>query len=415
MFRFDPLVAALGATQLIGYGSIYYAFAILAPSVAAEFGVGIPLLFGLLSFGLLLGGVCAPSLGGLLDRFGAARVMTGGSLCMSVLLGALAFAPNIYVFGGVTILIELLSFAVLYDAAFALLAQKHPSDTRRYITQLTLIAGLASTVFWPLSGYLVDTLGWRGTQVVFAGLHLVCLGLHYWMIALPAKGAHPSQADGALGATPAAAPVLSETVARRAFYLLALGFALTGMAISAVTVHLVEILRSLTQIEGATIVAMVMGPAQVAVRVIDATVWRDKHPLFVAILAAGAIVLAILVLLMPGPAPLVAIAFAATLGCGGGLSSIVRGAVPVALFGTTGVGRRLGRLAAVRNVLGAAAPFLFALASAAYSVTWAVCAALGLAAAGLAALLALQRMMQRAGAVPRLRGLPGKHINPNGS
>lgn len=405
-----PLVAALGATQIIGYGSIYYAFPILAPAVAQEFDVSEPLLFGLLSAGLLLGGVVAPALGGLLDRIGAGRVMTAGSLAMALLLTLLAWAPDIHVFGALTILIEVISFAVLYDAAFSMLAQKRPGETRKAITQLTLIAGFASTIFWPLSGVLVEAVGWRGTQLVFAASHLVCAALHFAMTALPVRQTPLPPTDRATPPPSWAPSVMSEIVARRAFRLLALGFALTGMAISAITVHLVEILRSLHLGEAAYLAAMVMGPAQVAVRLMDATMWRNRHPLFVAILSAAAIVTAIVLLLLPGQAALLAFAFAAIMGGGAGLSSIVRGAVPVALFGASGLGRRLGRLAAIRNILGASSPFLFAWAAAAYSMVWAVGAALALAAAGLIALLVLHRNLRRVGVVPPLRTAPALPI-----
>jgi len=403
-----PLVAALGATQVIGYGSIYYAFPILAPAVAQDFHVGEPLLFGLLSAGLLLGGLAAPSLGGLIDRIGAGRVMTAGSLIMALLLALLAAAPNIYVFGGLTLLIELFSFAVLYDAAFALLAQKRPGDTRRAITRLTLIAGFASTIFWPLSGFLVEAVGWRGTQGIFAASHLLCAALHWGLGALPVTETRMPASEAGVDPQPTL-PVMTASVARRAFWLLALGFALTGMAISAITVHLVEILRSLDLGEMAYIAAMVMGPSQVAVRVMDATVWRNRHPLFIALLSASGIATAIALLLLPGLVPALAqplaFAFAAILGAGAGLSSIVRGAVPVALFGASGLGLRLGRLAAIRNLLGASAPFLFAFA-AAHSMSLAVGAALALSLAGLAALLLLHRTLRRIGIVPPIR--PGK-------
>lgn len=400
--RQGRLVAALGVTQIIGYGTVYYAFPILAPAVAREFGVGEPFLFGLFSVGMLLGGALAPVLGRLLDRLGATRIMTAGSLSMTVLLALQALSPNLYVFGGLMILIEVLSFAVLYDAAFAMLAQKCPDNTRSAITRLTLIAGFASTIFWPLSGYLVDVLGWRGTLLVYAASHVLCVAIHLWTATVPWAAARVLPDRSVLPATAVSSPGMSAASAMRAFQLLAIGFALTGMAISAVTVHLVEILGSLDIGEAVYPAAMVMGPAQVVVRVLDATVWRDRHPMFVAVLSAGAILVAIVLLLLPGPASPVAFGFAATLGAGAGLSSIVRGAVPVALFGTTGLGLRLGRLAAIRNMLGAAAPFLFAWVVSAYSMTWAILAALVVSMSGLVAMLVLHRDLRRLGVVPPL-------------
>lgn len=295
------LVAALGLTQIIGYGTLYYAFPVLVPAIAPEFGVSEPLLFGIFSAGYLLGGLVAPTLGGWLDRIGAAQVMTRGSLVIALLLGLLAAAPNILTFGALAILIEIISFTVLYDAAFAVLAQKRPADTRRAITGLTLIAGFASTIFWPRSAALLEGLGWRGTFGLFAAAHLLCALVHQRLGTLAPDEAAPAPEAEAEAATPAGpeapaprpsdrTPDLAPALARRAFALLAAGFALSGMAITALTVHLVAILQSLAPGEGAYLAAMVMGPAQVVVRIVDATAWRARHPLFVALVSAAAIV-----------------------------------------------------------------------------------------------------------------------------
>ena len=402
----DPrgsVVAALGVTQIIGYGTLYYAFPILVPALSQDFDVGAAYLFGLLSFGLLLGGLAAPTLGRSLDRFGAARVMSWGSLAMAVLLMLLAIAPNFGTFAIVMLLIEVISFAVLYDAAFATLGQKRPGDTRRAITRLTLIAGFASTIFWPLTGWLVQELGWRGVQGVFAALNLfIAFPLHRWI----ARGPQDRPDRPTAGTAAAAAPVfamITGAEAQRAFVLLGIGFALTGMGIAALGVHLVPILLAQGLGEMAYIAAMIMGPAQVAIRVVDATALRHQHPLAVAILSAAAIPVALVLLILPGPAPVMAIAIAVLLGVGGGLSSIVRGSVPVALFGTSGLGLRLGRLAAIRSVLGAASPFLFALAAEQVGIGFAVSAALALTLLGLAAVVALHLQLSASGAVPPLR------------
>jgi MFS family permease len=391
------MIAALGVTQIIGYGSLYYAFPIMAPAVAQEFGVSEPLLFGLLSAGLLLGGLAAPRLGGLLDRMGAPRVMAAGSLLMAGLSAALALAPSLPVYGALLLLIELLSFTVLYDAAFATLAQRQPQDTRRAITRLTLIAGFASTLFWPLTGWLVDHLGWRGAQGIFAALHLgIAVPLHLALAARPRRQAAPQPVVTPPLSLP---PPLTGAAARQAFVLLGLSFALTGMAISALGVHLVPVLLARGLGETAYLAAMVMGPAQVLIRLVDATLWRHLHPLQVAVVSAAAIPVALALLLVPGPAALLAFAFALCFGAGQGLSSIVRGSVPVALFGVTGLGQRLGRLAAIRSVLGASAPFLFAWAMAQLGAQAAICAALAVALAGVLALVMLRRQIDRAGAL----------------
>lgn len=129
---------------------------------------------------------------------------------------------------------------------------------------------------------------------------------------------------------------------------------------SALAVHLVPVLQALELRAAAHLVAMLMGPAQVLIRLVDALFWRALHPPMVAVVSATALPAAILVLLMPIDAVTAGAVFAALFGLGAGLSSIVRGSVPLALFGAARYGACLGRLTAIRTVLGAGAPFLFA-------------------------------------------------------
>lgn len=123
------------------------------------------------------------------------------------------------------------------------------------------------------------------------------------------------------------------------------------------------------------------------IRFVDATIWRRRHPVMVALFAAGAIPLGLAMLLLPGSDLLPALGFALLIGTGGGLSSIVRGSVPVVLFGTVGLGLRLGQLAAMRTVLGAAAPALFAFAAAGLGIAATLGVTLAVAAGGFSVML----------------------------
>lgn len=377
-----PVIVALGVTQIIGYGALYYAYAVLAPHISEEFGVSESALFGTLSAGLLLGGITAPVFGRWIDRYGSAAVMSAGSAAVSVLLALLAAAPGFWSFAALIVLIEIVSVTVLYDAAFSVLARYAPRNPRAAITKLTLIAGFASTLFWPLTGWLVDAVGWRATYVVFAAVNLaVALPLHLWILRRNAPG-HTTVSETDLARD--ARFRISGAVARRAFWLVGIGFALSGMAISAMGVHMVPILLAQGLGDAAFAVAMAMGPAQVLIRVVDATLWRRLHPVSVALISAAVLPLAMVCLLLPGPELALALAFALLMGTGGGLSSIVRGAVPVSLFGTGGLGERLGQLAAMRNILGASSPFLFAWSAAAIGMDRTLWLAIGIAAAGFA-------------------------------
>jgi hypothetical protein len=357
--RLLGIVLLLGVTQNIGYGTLYYAYAILVPAIAAEFAVSPAWLFGVFSAGLLASGLAAPWIGAAMDRYGAPRLMAGGSLLAGLLVAGLALAPGPWSFAALTIALELVSVAVLYDAAFATLALVGGAAARRSITHLTLLAGIASTMFWPLTGWLVEFLGWRGTYAVYAAMHLlVALPLHLWLARrtrAAAGAAAPAQASRASGEV-----VLRGRAATLAFWAVAISFALSGVIMTALSVHLVAVLQAMALGTGAYLVAMLMGPAQVLIRLTDALFWRGLHPLGVGLISALVLPLAVLMLLLPLPAMVAGAVFAVLFGFGQGLSSIVRGTIPLALFGADRFASRLGRMAAVRTLLGAGAPFLFA-------------------------------------------------------
>jgi MFS family permease len=354
-------VLALGVTQIVGYGTLYYAYSILAASVAADFDVAPSAMFGAFSAGMLAGGLAAPRLGVLMDRLGAPRVMTLGSLAAAAALAGLASAPNFPVFAVLVVATEIVAVAVCYDAAFATLVLFGGAKARGAITRLTLIAGFASTLFWPLTGALDANFGWRTTLLIFAGLHVaVALPLHLWLAAQARNEALAANDAKAPAAAPAAAQLRPQDE-RFAFWAVGISFALSGMVIAAMGVHMVPVLSAMGLGASAYIVSMLMGPTQVAIRLTDALFWRSLHPLQVATISGLALPLSVVALMLPIEGLVAGALFAAATGVGQGLSSIVRGTVPLALFGSAGYAARLGRLAAVRTVLSASAPFLFAL------------------------------------------------------
>ncbi len=381
-------VAALGASQILGYGTLYYAFPLLVPGIAAEFGVSQPWLFGVYSLGFLLGGFAAPAAGRLMDRRGAPRIMAAGSAAAGALLAALALSPGPWGLAGLVLVLEIVSVTVLYDAAFASLARIHGAGARRAITRLTLVGGFASTLFWPLTDALAGTFGWRGTWAVFAGLHLTLgLGLHLWLAGRERR-LGPSVAVPVAAGDPAPRPVaavsaLPDGMGAAAFLAVASGFALSAVLISALGVHMVPILTAAGLGAQATLVAMLMGPAQVGIRLVDALFWRRLHPLTVAAISALALPAAVAGLVSGLPVWLAGPALAVLFGVGQGLASIVRGSVPLALFGETGYGARLGRLALIRTLASAGAPVFFAMLMAGLGLdaALAVLAGVGLVAA----------------------------------
>lgn len=386
-------VLALGISQIVGYGSLYYAFPILVPHVAAGFGVAGTVLYAVFSAGLLLGGLLAPLAGRLFDRHGAPRLMVAGSASAGLILAGMAAAPSLAVYAAGVIAIEVVAVAVLYDAAFAALALTEGAGARRAITRLTLIAGFASTIFWPLTGWLAGAAGWRATLLIYGALHLVVLvPLHLWLARL--RPADPVVRAPAPGRSPTVPAGLPGPLVPTAAAAVAASFALSAALISAFGVHMVPILAAAGLGASAPLAAMLMGPAQVAIRLVDALFWRALHPLTVAVVSALALPAGALILLAGAPPAMAAPAFAAVFGIGQGLSSIVRGSVPLVLFGPAGYGERLGRLARIRTIIAAGAPFAFAALAAASDERLALAA---FAAVGLAAAVPLVLLRARLG------------------
>jgi len=368
-------IVALGVTQIIGYGTLYYSFSILAPDMAAHFSWSSEWIFGALSAALLIGGVTAPWLGALFDRIGAGRVMTIGSATAAAALAACAMAPGKATFVMALIAIEVAANLVQYGAAFALLVQLRPQVALRSITYLTLIAGFASTIFWPVTATLHAYLSWQDVYLVFAALNLlVCLPLHAWLSrgAALRKAASPDAPVRTEG-------ILSAELRFMGFMLMVAGFSLQSLVSSAVLVHMVPLLSGLGLGTSAALVGTLFGPSQVLSRLINITFGRNLQPLRLALIGATLLPAGVLVLVLTAPSVPGAMLFAVIFGMGNGLLSIVTGTLPLTLFGSDGYGKLQGKMMSARLIASAIAPFVLALSMQWLGFIWSlsITAALG--------------------------------------
>ncbi|MDP3603678.1 MAG: MFS transporter, partial [Bosea sp. (in: a-proteobacteria)] len=173
------LIVALGATQVAGYGTLYYTFAVLAPEMTKSFGWAPEWTYGAFAAGLLAGGLAAPFSGQLIDRFGTRAMMSLGSVLAAAALYGLSQARDPVSFYVAMIAVETVATLVLYDAAFTALTQAEGAGARRAISKLTLIGGFASTLFWPLTTALLAHYDWRSIYQLYAiGYLALCLPLH---------------------------------------------------------------------------------------------------------------------------------------------------------------------------------------------------------------------------------------------
>jgi MFS family permease len=322
---------ALGATQIVGYGTLYYAFSVLAPLIGAEFGWSPEWVFGALTIALLAGGLLAPVAGQLVDRYGAVRTMTAGSIASAVMLAAAGVATNGFAFAAALIGMEVASTLVLYAAAFAAIVQLGGKGASRSITHLTLIAGFASTLFWPLTALLLSWMDWHAVYFVFAALNLlVCAPLHLSLGRLKTAGSVEATQERA---TPAPEGTLEGSRRQVGFGLMMLGFALEGLVLSAILMQIIPLLSALNLGSGALLVTSVFGPAQVLSRLVNMLFGRNLLSTRLAIMAAALLPLGILVLIATAPSLTGAVTFALFFGLGSGLTSITAGSLPLQLLG----------------------------------------------------------------------------------
>jgi MFS family permease len=405
--RSAATVWLLGLTQIIGFGAVYYCFAILANDIALEFGWSQAQFFGCISIGLAAGGLVTPFFGKAFDLFGAARLMVLGSGLLGIALAATALAPNGIVFGIAFVFANIVSALVLYDAAFTALVQLSPHDGSRRIAYLTLIAGFASSLFWPLTTNLNASFGWRETLLIYAALNvLVCGPVHYvlwrWSSLVDAKSkitaANSNEVLGSLAAKHI----------RLATFLVTSGFMMSSIALSAILVQMVPVFQSLGYGASALWVAVLFGPAQVVVRFTNLIMGSKRHPLTVTLFAT--VLLPLGLFIAAGTAPLLAGAIACVIcvGMSSGLKSIVQGTLPLALFGSRGYGARLGFMASFRYVAAAAAPFGFSWVSSQFGVQVACVTFALIGAAGLASFFALALLLPKLGTQANQRGVEAR-------
>jgi hypothetical protein len=354
------LAIALGITQTIGYGTLYYAFGVLTPKMQADTGLSLTAIYGFFSLSLLAGGLAASAAGRLLDRKNPALVMAVGSLLAGIFLSAWAVFPGQIAFVLFLVLVELSSILVLYEAAFVVAAHfAVPGNARRTITGITFIAGFASTIFWPLTQWLQGFLGWREIYLFYAALQvLVCLPIHMWIWRqyVPTHVATRGEADGTIET----GTVVDPGKRRLLMPILLAGFAANAFVISAVHLHLIGLLGAFGLATSSALIGALIGPAQVAARILEFTT-SGRVSIHVASMAAVLTLPVAIAILMAG-APLLsaAVAFAIIFGAGQGLSYIVRGVLPLELFGRNGYGAVTGRINSVRLFVSAGAPFLTA-------------------------------------------------------
>ncbi len=345
-----PLILALGTTQTLAWASSYYLPAILADPIAHDLAISSNWVFAAFSGSLVISAVLGPRVGRQIDLIGGRPVLTISNLTMAGGLASLGLTHSIPMLVLAWLLLGIGMGYGLYDAAFGALGRIYGEAARGPITGITLMAGFASTIGWPLTALGLEHIGWRETCFAWAAAHIVIgLPLNFFMLP-PVPGAKLATATA----------VKPHIPIDRTMVLIAFAFAAAWTVTGAMAAHFPRILEA----AGATPVAAVaagalIGPAQVGARIVEAGVLKRYHPILSTRLAClthplGAVILALTGGAVPG-------VFAIFHGSGNGILTIARGTLPLAIFGPQNYAYRLGLIGAPSRMAQAAAPLVFSL------------------------------------------------------
>jgi predicted MFS family arabinose efflux permease len=349
------VVAALGVTQILAWGSTFYLLGVLANPIARDTGWGYDWVISGVSVGLLMAGMVSPRVGRAISKRGGRLTLALSAVLLAGGLLLLGSSQSIAWYLAAWLLVGAGMGFGLTDAAFSTLGSIYGEDARSPITSLTLFAGFASTVCWPLSAYLVDHLGWRGACFVYAAIQIF-VALPILLLVLPRPPFVAPTGDDKRERLHASLAPGEPTI----FALLAMVLTVSAAILSMVGIHLLPLLQARdVELSVAVALGAIVGPAQVGARIVEMLGGRHYHPIWTMISSAVLVAVGIGLLFVDFPIYSIAIVL---YGAGNGIGSVARGTLPLAIFGSTRYPTLMGRLAFPILISMALSPFLGAIA-----------------------------------------------------
>ncbi|MEQ8586486.1 MAG: MFS transporter [Thalassobaculaceae bacterium] len=352
-------VAALAIAETLVWAGMFYSFPALIAHWEADLGWSKTELAGAYTAALICSALFAPMIGRLIDRGYGRTVLTVSAVIGGLLVGLLSVVREPWQFLALWLGIGVCMSGCLYEPCFAFITRMMGGRARRAITRITLIAGFAGTVSFPLAGFVSEAYGWRVAVLTFAAIILVvAIPLFRYGTALP----HPEDDHRAEPAAPGAASDLRRALGKPTFWLLGITFSMIGLTHGMIITHLLPMLAERdVPVATAVLAASMIGPMQVAGRVAMMTV--ENRVSMQAICAISFLFMtgAILSLIGSVALPALLILFVVLQGSGYGVTSITRPVVTAEILGRAGFGSISGALAlgfmgaaAVSAILGAA-------------------------------------------------------------
>ena len=349
-------VAGLGFTQIVGWGTTFLMPSVLGRHIQDDLGMPTELVFAGITVLFAVGAFLSPYVGRRIDRTGPRLIMTAGSIVygLSLLVTAFSQGPVVYLLSWAGMgVASTLALSVPSSIAMAQIAG---SRARQGISMLTIIGGFASTAFWPLAGALDALVGWRGTLMIYAAVHVfACAPIHFFMLPKSA----PVLLQGT-GSTATGGGVPAE-IRPQVYRLLSISLCFGAFVFTGMIVYMIEVLRALGHSPASAVfLGSMVGPAQVGIRAFELLFGHRYSIMNSAIFGSVLLPLFLVGALVAGGNAGVALVCVIAYGMSNGLKAVQRSTLPLALFGRGQFGTYMGRLALPQGIVSAAAPVVLA-------------------------------------------------------
>ncbi|EPF75042.1 MFS transporter [Acinetobacter gyllenbergii] len=327
----------MGFTQILAWSSTFYLPAVLANLIAKDTGWSLTLVIAGLSWGFIVTGICSPKVGRFIEQFGGRKALSIGSIFFAVGLICLGLSTHLLIYYFAWTMLGIGMAFGLYDAAFSTLGRLLGKDAKTAIVGVTLLGGLASTIGWALIVFLEGLYGWRISCFILALFHLLLgLPLHYFLLPREEQGTetHGKELNN------------QTTVHKednRLFMLVVAILTVQSFVVATISVHLLSMLKTIGfSVSTALAIGMMIGPAQIIARLLEFSLFRNLHPSWSSRLGVLISFFGLFFLFVDGY--VLALLGAALYGAGNGILTIIRGTLPLALFGQEGYAIRMGLL-----------------------------------------------------------------------
>ncbi len=340
---------ALGIAQILLWGGSYFILSVLAEPIMKETGWTYQMVYGCLSVSLLVSGLLLPSIGKLISSSERNFVLQYAGVVMALGLTVLGLSEHFLLFLLGWTIIGVAMGMGLYDALFASIGKNYGEHTSKAIVQVTLIASLAPTISWSLVSMLESSFNWRTTCFIYAAILLLTIfPIHSYVFpSAKSTAANPHEGNQKKAGT-------KELYRSKIYYLLLINFTLGAILTTGIVVHLIDILLD-KKLAMATVLSIVafLGPSQAGVRVLN-LVLSNITPVKTAIVSAFASVAGILLFFLDPRGAFLGVIF---FGMGNGMRSILRGTLPLSVFGQEHYAVMIGQLARLPLIAQALTPF----------------------------------------------------------